>query len=88
VNCLQLFNGFCLIPSQPVFALSLLCCVLSGEATNTNFIVSKWIDPTGARAHDIPRAREPLQRYNNPTNRIQSGPHHHLIENLLVFAMN
>jgi hypothetical protein len=25
------------IPSQPVFALS--CCVLSGEATNTNFIV-------------------------------------------------
>jgi hypothetical protein len=28
-----------LIPSQPVFALSPYCCVLSGEATNTNFIV-------------------------------------------------
>jgi hypothetical protein len=28
-----------LIPSQPVFALSPLCCALSGEATNTNFIV-------------------------------------------------
>jgi hypothetical protein len=27
-----------LIPSQPVFALSPKCCVLSGEATNTNFI--------------------------------------------------
>ena len=28
-----------LIPSQPVFALFPYCCVLSGEATNTNFIV-------------------------------------------------
>jgi hypothetical protein len=28
-----------LIPSQPVFPLSPYCCVLSGEATNTNFIV-------------------------------------------------
>ena len=28
-----------LIPSQPVFALSPYCCVLSGEATNTNFII-------------------------------------------------
>jgi hypothetical protein len=27
------------IPSQPVFALSPSCCVLSGEARNTNFIV-------------------------------------------------
>ena len=27
------------IPSQPVFALSPYCCVLSREATNTNFIV-------------------------------------------------
>jgi hypothetical protein len=24
------------IPSQPVFALSPYCCMLSGEATNTN----------------------------------------------------
>ena len=29
-----------LIPIQPVFALSPYCCVLSGEETNTNFIVS------------------------------------------------
>ena len=28
-----------LIPSQPVFALSPKCCMLSGEATNTNFII-------------------------------------------------
>ena len=28
-----------LIPSQPVFDLSTKCCILSGEATNTNFIV-------------------------------------------------
>jgi len=37
-----------LIPSEPVCALS-LCCMLSGEATNTNFIV--WFDLIGARAH-------------------------------------
>jgi hypothetical protein len=30
---------FILIPSQPVFALTPFCCVLSGEATNTNLIV-------------------------------------------------
>jgi hypothetical protein len=34
-----------LIPSQPVFALSPLCCVLSREATNTNFIVFGLIQP-------------------------------------------
>jgi len=28
-----------LIPNQPVFALTPLCCVLSGKAINTNFIV-------------------------------------------------
>ena len=28
-----------LIPSQQVFVLSPACCVLNGEATNTNFIV-------------------------------------------------
>ena len=28
-----------LIPNQAVFALSPYCCVVSGEATNTNFIV-------------------------------------------------
>jgi hypothetical protein len=34
-----------LIPSQPVFALSPECCLLSGEATNTNFIVFGLIWP-------------------------------------------
>jgi hypothetical protein len=33
------FGHIILIPSQPIFALSPLCCVLSGEATNTNVIV-------------------------------------------------
>jgi hypothetical protein len=28
-----------LIPNQPVFALSPYCCMLSGEATNSHFIV-------------------------------------------------
>ena len=28
-----------LIPNQPVFTLSPQCCVLSGEAPNTNFMV-------------------------------------------------
>jgi hypothetical protein len=28
-----------LIPGQTVFVISPLCCVLRGEATNTNFIV-------------------------------------------------
>jgi hypothetical protein len=28
-----------LIPSQPVFVVSVKCCVISGEATNTNLIV-------------------------------------------------
>ena len=28
-----------LIPSQPVFALSLYCCVLSGGTTNTNVTI-------------------------------------------------
>jgi hypothetical protein len=38
------------IPSQPVFALSAYCCVLSGEATNSNVIVFGFmrsgIEPT------------------------------------------
>jgi hypothetical protein len=34
-----LLGHIILIPSQPVFALSPQCCVLSGEATNTNVIV-------------------------------------------------
>ena len=55
------------IQSQPVFALSPECDVLSGEATNTIFIVFGLIS-TGARTHDLPqsmRARIKLQhRYN------------------------
>jgi hypothetical protein len=34
-----------LIPSQPVFALSPYCRVLSGEATNTNFLVFRLTRP-------------------------------------------
>jgi hypothetical protein len=34
-----LLGHIILIPSQPVFSLSPQCCVLSGEATNTNVIV-------------------------------------------------
>ena len=33
------------IPSQPVFAVTPQCCVLSGEAANTNFIVFGLIWP-------------------------------------------
>ena len=39
-----------LIPNQPVFVLSPQCCVLSGEATNTSFIVfgvtGSGVEPT------------------------------------------
>ena len=39
-----------LIPRQPDFALSPQCCVLSGEAKNTKFIVfgltRSWLEPT------------------------------------------
>jgi hypothetical protein len=43
-----------LIPSHSAIALSPECCVLSGEATNTNF------DLTGARTHDLPYSRRAL----------------------------
>jgi hypothetical protein len=39
------FRHIILIPSQPVFALSPYCCMLSGEATNTNFIVFGFTRP-------------------------------------------
>ena len=38
------------IPSQPVFALTPICCVLSGEARDANFIVfvltRRGLEPT------------------------------------------
>ena len=45
-----LLGHIILIPSQPVFALSPYCIMLSKEATNTNFIVfgltQSGLDPT------------------------------------------
>jgi len=39
-----------LIPSQPIFALTPYCCLYSGKAANTNFIVCGltrlWMEPT------------------------------------------
>ena len=52
-----------LISRQAVFALSPYCCVLSGEATNTNFIIFGLTRCHGARIYDLPhsrRARKPL----------------------------
>jgi hypothetical protein len=40
-----------LILIQPVSALTPSCCMLSGEAANTNFIV--WFDPSGGWTHDL-----------------------------------
>ena len=40
------------IPSQPVFALTLQCSILSGEAIHTTFIVFNE-----SRTHDIPHSR-------------------------------
>jgi len=42
-----------IIPSQPIFALTPKCCVLSEAVVNTKFY-SVWFDPTGARTHDLP----------------------------------
>jgi hypothetical protein len=51
-----------LIPSQPVFALSPYCCVLRGEATNTNFY-SLWFDPTRAPTYDLLHSRIAVDHY-------------------------
>ena len=56
-----------LILSQPVFALFPSCCLLNGDATNTN--VSLWFDTNGAWTHDLLHsrgARKPLHhRYSS-----------------------
>ena len=49
------FGHIILIPSQPVFALTPLCCMLSGEATNTNLIVFGLTQP--GLEHTIYRTR-------------------------------
>ena len=50
------FGQIILIPSQPVFALSSQCCVLSWEATNTNLTVFVFtrpgLEPTIYRTRD------------------------------------
>ena len=46
------FGHIILIPSQPVFALSFLCCVLGGEAINANFM-NLWYDAIGARTREF-----------------------------------
>jgi hypothetical protein len=39
LSCLIIHQPISLIPSQPIFSLSPYCCVLNGEARNTNCIV-------------------------------------------------
>jgi len=50
------------IPNQPVFVLSHFCCMLSGEATSTNFIVfvSIRLRLESTNQPDLRQAREPL----------------------------
>ena len=49
------------IPSIPVFALSPQCCVLSGEATNTNCIVFGLTRP--GLEHTIYHTRDELANH-------------------------
>jgi hypothetical protein len=53
---LQVKYRVIVIPNQPVITLTPLCCVLSGEATNTNFIIfgltRPGIEPTIYRIRD------------------------------------
>ena len=71
-----------LIPSQPVFALS-LSCVLRGEATNTNFIVfgltRPELEPTicrtrGKHANHYATDAVPLAREKNEHHRSMPLP--------------
>jgi hypothetical protein len=54
------------IPSQPVFALSPKCCMLSGEAINTNLIISglTWpgLEPTIYHTDAVVMERHYLKR--------------------------
>ena len=52
------FGHIILIPSQPVFAFSPECYVLSREATNINFIYSIWFDRTWSQPHDLSHSRQ------------------------------
>jgi hypothetical protein len=45
-----------LIPRQPVFVLSLLCCVLSADSININVIVFGLLS-TETRTPDLPHSR-------------------------------
>jgi hypothetical protein len=56
IDIVALLWHIILIPSQPVFALSPQCCVLSGEATNTNFIVF-GLTHSGLEPHDLLHSR-------------------------------
>ena len=42
---LYLFKNIILIPRQPVFVLTPYCCLLNGEAANTNLIVFNFTRP-------------------------------------------
>jgi hypothetical protein len=61
-----------LISSQPVFVLSPQCCVVSGEATNTNFLVFGWtqsgLKPTTYRIQRVKHANH----YTTDADRNQS----------------
>jgi hypothetical protein len=54
--------------------------VLSGEATNTNFIV--WFDPTGARTHDLLHRGEHANHYTT-----DAFNHNSISELLLTVAL-
>ena len=45
-----------MIPTQPVFVLTLYCCVFSRDATHTNFIVFCLTRP-GLEKYDLPYSR-------------------------------
>ena len=68
-----------LILNQPVFALSPSCCVLSGEATNTNFIVFDLIR-SGLEPTIYPTWGEHTNHYTTVWNYV-------LLDNISHFAL-